>query len=192
MRLWDTVSGKCRYIIQMDARDCAWAPDGQSLALTLGPYMDAIHLWDLTTRSCKQVIEFPFGRVEQIAVSTEGWAIAALSKDRTISLWDVVQKDWKPVIELDRKVNHLSFSADDQHLDTDRGKISLHTGLFVEPDSRDRLANILDISSEWIVVGKRKLIWIPFDYRATSHAVYHSTVSMGHESGHVTFLELEI
>jgi hypothetical protein len=49
----------------------------------------------------------------------------------------------------------------------------------------------LFVSNDWVIEGKRKILWLPPDYRATCKAVWNRFVVLGHSSGRISILEFK-
>lgn len=73
--------------------------------------------WDL----CLQSLEGHSGRVEAVAFSPDGQLLASASKDHTVGLWDVHTKEEPLKIHTEHDIQHLNFSREASHLESDRG-----------------------------------------------------------------------
>jgi hypothetical protein len=50
----------------------------------------------------------------------------------------------------------------------------------------------LSVSNDWIEKEGRNILWLPPDYCVTSIAIWHSSIVLGHASGDISFLELNL
>jgi hypothetical protein len=87
----------------------------------------------------------------------------------------------------------LSFSSDGHYLDTDRGRLPVDPlgGSIISPQSnRKGTEKGIFVNGAWVVQGKKDVLWLPSDYRATCVAIWNDVQAIGHASGHVSVLEL--
>jgi hypothetical protein len=47
----------------------------------------------------------------------------------------------------------------------------------------------LRVSNHWVVEGKANILWLPPDYRSTCKAIWDKTITLGHSSGRLSFLQ---
>lgn len=58
------------------------------------------------------------------------------------------------------------------------------------PDHAQPPRKIL-VKKDWVSLHGENILWLPRDYRATCWTTYDDLLVLGHESGLVTFLELD-
>jgi WD40 repeat protein len=191
VRLWDTSSGACKYVIETDHHisKCTWAPDSLALALALDS--GKVRLWDIATKAWRHAFDVNTWDSEVIAFSADGHTIALLTNYKSISCWNKASGMCKQTIEAGEPIYNLAFS-DNQHLIINQILVKDISSTSLETSHPPIFVKKLYIENVWICYGSQKLIWVPPDYRARSHAVYNSTLALGHSSGSITFLELDI
>ncbi|KAH7408977.1 hypothetical protein BKA64DRAFT_639296 [Cadophora sp. MPI-SDFR-AT-0126] len=89
------------------------------------------------------------------------------SRDKTVRLWDA------------------TIGALQQTLEGYSGWVR---SVASSPDGK---AYSLLVSNEWIREGEINILWLPPEYRATSIAIWNSSVALGHSSGNVSFLKFK-
>jgi WD40 repeat protein len=86
IRLWNTVTGGERVIIQEDARSVLFSPDGNTLASL--NQCGEVKLWKAASGEERLTFQRDALTDDLIAFSPEGLTLATLSSDKTIRLWD--------------------------------------------------------------------------------------------------------
>jgi WD40 repeat protein len=138
-----------------------------------------VWLWDIVAGSSKEIFHTKEVSFDKLAVSTDADMVAAaLCLSKTIRLWDGTRIR---EVEAGAYFYELSFSPDNRYLLTDRGSLSI--------ESLDEDSSIF-LSSDWIIQGETKLLWLPPAYREFRSACYGNTIVLGYESGRVMFIRL--
>jgi WD40 repeat protein len=144
----------------------AFSPDGKQVAS--GSVDRTVRLWDTVTGAALQTLEGHSGSVYSVAFSPDGKQVASGSDDRTVRLWDTV-----------------TGTA----LQTLKGHSSSVYSVAFSPDGKEEEA--LFVSNNWVVEGKRKILWLPPEYRETCMATWNRIIVLGHSSGRISILGFE-
>ncbi|CZR68414.1 related to WD40-repeat protein (notchless protein) [Phialocephala subalpina] len=169
VRLWDAVTGAALQTLEHYSAfvgSVAFSPDGK-LVISGSDY-GTIQLWDIVAGVALRTLRGYSGRIYSVAFSPNGKQVVSGFEDGTVQLWDVATGAVLQTLEhYSGSVSSLTFSPD--------GKVEL--GLFV--------------SGGWVMEGKRKILWLPPDYRATCEAVWNKVIVLGHSSGRISILEFK-
>jgi hypothetical protein len=121
--------------------------------------------------------------------------VASASEDRTVRLWDPATGASLGILETGLvMIQQLSFSSDSQYLDTDRGRLSISSlsPSLPAPSSEFVREREIFVNRAWVVQEMKNVLWLPSDYRATCVAIQNNVLVMGHASGRVSILEIDI
>ncbi|KAL6834442.1 WD40 repeat-like protein [Trichoderma camerunense] len=167
----------------------AFSPDGKILAS--GSYDKTIRIWNTAKGTHIQTLEGHSKCVRFVAFSPDGKLLASASEDGTIRLWDTATGNHLYTFE-GYRVAAVGFSPDGRCLETDCGSlrlppISILSEQFSTKGSSD---HALYVDGEWVTLDGKKVLWLPANYRSTSVAVDGNKMVLGHESGRLTFLEV--
>jgi WD40 repeat protein len=166
VRLWDAVAGAVLQTLRghlSGLTSIAFSPDGKRIVS--GSDDQTVRLWDAMTGAALETLKGHSNSVTSVAFSLDGKRIISGSYDKTVRLWNAVTG-----AALETLRGH-SNSATSVHFSLD-GKVEL--GLFV--------------SNDWVIKGKRKILWLPPKYRATCKAVWNKVIILRHSSGRISIL----
>jgi WD40 repeat protein len=172
--------------------DVAFSPDGKLLASASQDH--TVRVWDPATGASLQTLEGHSGWVHAVAFSPNGKLVASASNDETVRLWDLVTGASLQTLETYITIRQLSFSSGGQYLDTDRGQLDIGY-LFpsiTSPGSKSLREREIFVNGTWVVQETKKVLWLPYDYRATCAAVQKNVLAMGHASGRVSILSFDV
>jgi WD40 repeat protein len=125
-------------------------------------------LWDAVTGAPLQTLEGHPGTVSSVAFSPDGTQVVSGSDNQTVRLWDAVTGP--PLQTLEGHSDGVASVA-------------------FSPDRTQVPA--LRVVNYWLVEGSTNILWLPTDYRPTCEAVWGRIVVLGHESGRISFLQIQ-
>jgi WD40 repeat protein len=200
VRLWDPSTGASHATLEGHSdgvKAVAFSPDGHMIASASDD--ETVRLWDASTGAPRATLEGHsngvrarhFNEVRAVAFSPDGQIIASASSDHTVRLWDIETKDMIREFTTEGIINKLSFSSDGLNLHTNLGILELERPPHHDGLSQPGFLCPLNICENWVRWGNDKILWLPPDYRARCAAVQHSLITIGHESGDVTFIEFD-
>lgn len=167
----------------------AFSPDGKILAS--GSNDKTIRFWNTAEWTHIQTLEGHSKSVKSVAFSPNGKIVASASDDNTIRLWDTATGNHLHTFE-GYKVAAVGFSPDGRYLKTNYGSLRLAPiSILSEQFSTEGCSDhALYVDGEWLTLDGKKSLWLPADYRSTSVAGDGNKMVLGHESGRLTFLEV--
>ncbi|KAF6806138.1 hypothetical protein CPLU01_15929 [Colletotrichum plurivorum] len=149
----------------------AFSRDGRQLAS--GSYDNTVKLWDTATGQCQQTLEGHSNYVRSVAFSPDGRQLASGSHDNTVKLWDTATGQCQQTLE---GHSHSSFE-------------NVFEVAIQEPTG-DLMGqrHMLSQQDAWITNRSQNILWLPPEYRASSHAEDGSKIAVGCQSGRVLLL----
>ena len=147
----------------------AFSPDGKQIVSGSGD--TTVRRWDAATgQQLLPALEGHTGGVSSVAFSPDGKQIVSGSWDTTVRRWDAATgQQLLPALEGHTEaVSSVAFSPDDKQIPT------------------------LYVSENWLAEGITNLLWLPPSYRPTCQATWGGVIALGHQSGGVSILQLQL
>ncbi|KAI1776815.1 quinon protein alcohol dehydrogenase-like superfamily [Hypoxylon cercidicola] len=139
--------------------------------------VDTIKVWDTATGSLRKtlecVYEYASDDLAWIIFSRDSNSLASMT-GKMIMVWDVATESKKQTLRMDHKIYSASFDDTGLYLDTDIGRVELSSGTIdstiiqASPPTPKPNRHGYDLSNDrsWITWNERKILWLPFEYRA--------------------------
>ena len=152
-----------------------------------------LDVWETATGACRSVLKGHTDDVKAVVFSPDKQLLSSASSDKTVRVWETTTGTCHS--ELKRQspyVYHLAFSIDGRTLRTNRGDIPLPPDLHpTSPLEQEQQPSQDSVEDQWVFRNTQRLLWLPFEYRTHSTAVYKDTVCLGCPSGRVALLRLQ-
>jgi WD40 repeat protein len=190
VRLWNLATGEQLQKLEghtQTVNGVAFSPDGQLLASA--SLDNTVGLWSPATGERLQKLEGHTQWVKAVAFSPDGQRLASASLDRTVRLWNPATGEQLQKLKLNVAVSALSFSMDNQDLETDRGLLHLHSRSVSLSSLKSKCAGDIFLNGDWVSRNTQNLLWLPHGYRGTCSAVQGDILVIGQSSGQITFME---
>lgn len=145
-----------------------------------------IRLWNRAGTPV-QAIESTSLPIGCIAFSPDDRYLACFLANNTISLWDLDNEVWVQSCTTDVPVQRMAFSSCGRYLDTDHGRLDFSSSSASQSPSG---STALFVTRNWIRRNGHNMLWLPDDYRNCQVAVLEGMVALGHQSGAISFIEV--
>ncbi|KAJ5719713.1 hypothetical protein N7493_007291 [Penicillium malachiteum] len=188
VRLWDTATGTLQQTLEGHSEwisSVAFSSDGRLLAS--GSDDNTVRLWDTATGGLQQTLDGHSGQVNSVAFSPNGRLLASGSNDKTVRLWDIASGSLKEIFKSETIIDKLSFSQDSLYVNTNSGSLVVHSGQVKDTSNSKPL--LITVQGQWIALNSKNVLWLPPDFRPSCLAVACETLSLGHSSGRVSFIQ---
>ncbi|OCL01502.1 hypothetical protein AOQ84DRAFT_434833 [Glonium stellatum] len=197
--LWDSATGAETALSPLKGhrgwvRAVAFSPDGQLVASA--SIDNTVKLWDLATgvEMALSPLKGHTDWVQAVAFSPDGQLVASASSDKTVKLWDLATGTLSASIAVPEMISQLSFSPDGSYLNSNRGQINFShkvSGFLLPPHYIPPRGFF--ISKEWVCSDSMdEILWLPQDFRTEAVAVRGAFIVLGHSSGAISFIEIDL
>ena len=179
--------------LQLYSSAIIFAPQASIVRRVCGRLPDWVLQRPITPRVWSQELQQLEGHtdyVTAVAFSPDGSLLASASWDKTVRLWQVSTGQQVQQLEEPRTVTEIKFTANGQSLLTNHGHILIPPFDTIQRDQQST-SNHLVLSDEWVSYGKKKILWLPQEYRSALTSFYQNQIAFGHDSGRVTFLKIQ-
>ena len=192
VRLWNAAMGSCRSTLEGHSSDVlavAFSPDGQLVAS--GSWDQTVRLWDTVTGTCRSTFKGYSDGVDAVAFLLDGRLVASTSRGDTVRLWDVATEACHIIFKgYYGHIDTIAFSPAGRYLKSSIGYIPLPSSLVNDfPSQTDDLPTTIFVNGPWLYSNTKALLWLPSEYRSTRASVYGNKICLGHQSGHITFIQ---
>ncbi|KAH8891530.1 hypothetical protein GQ53DRAFT_865268 [Thozetella sp. PMI_491] len=209
VKIWDTVTGHVKRRIMghggHGVETIAFSPDGKLMAS--GSDDKTVKVWDTATGGVRQTLRGHLDCVTAVAFSPNGRLIASGSDDKTVKIWETATGDIKQTLDVNAKVDDISFDTAGPSLLTDFGSIQLNTKCQIDaagpilPSFKTYLGQqhgySLGPDGSWVTWNGQNVLRLPPEHQPSALAIFHSassptvtTVAIGCRSGNVVIMSL--
>lgn len=151
--------------------------------------------WD----ACLQTLEGHDSLVSSVVFSADGQRLASSSRDKSVKIWDTYSGECLKMLQVNQVLTDLRFDLMTNHcLYTEIGPLKLDLPLLPlatdsqsMPVSGGSSHSGYGISTDniWIVKDRKRMLWLPPEYRSSVSAVVKSMVAIGCLSGRVLLMK---
>ncbi|KAF4337167.1 hypothetical protein FBEOM_8953 [Fusarium beomiforme] len=149
--------------------------------------------------ACLKTLEGHDDGVSSVVFSADGQRLTSSSYDKTIKIWDAHSGECLKILKVNRVLTDLIFDLTTNHcLYTEMGPLKLDLPLLplatdgqTMPVSRGTIRSGYGIGTDgiWIVKDRKRMLWLPPEYRSPVSAVVKSAVAIGCRSGRVLVMK---
>jgi WD40 repeat protein len=169
-----------------------FSPDGNKLASASASWHNNVMVWDPSTGARLHTLEGHSGEVMAVQFSPDGSKLASASWDKKVMVWDLNTNSTIQTIDAKGYVTDLAFSPDGFYLKTNFGSFKLESSVGVSHD-KNACSSHLQVGDYWIHRHGYRTIWLPPELRALrSGTSVLGIVALGHESGAISFWEINV
>jgi WD40 repeat protein len=151
-----------------------------------------VMVWDPSTGEHLHTLEGHSSAVNAVQFSPDGSKLASASWDKKVMVWDLNTNSTIQTIDAKGYVTDLAFSPDGFYLKTNFGSFKLESSVGVSHD-KNACSSHLQVGDYWIHRHGYRTIWLPPELRALrSGTSVLGIVALGHESGAISFWEINV
>lgn len=194
VRLWNAASAEPQATLEGHSgwvTAVAFSPDSKTLASASDDC--TVRLWNVSVAAIQHTLEGHTGWVTAVAFSPDNETLVSTG-NFSVRVWDKITGNLCHSLPTSQNYTTIAFSCDGKCISTNHG--SLHLGSLSAQGclfpGKARLSQGLHVNDDWVMLGTTKLMWLPKDFRATSVALRGSLLVLGHSSGGLTFLDLDM
>ena len=196
IRIWDTAMGGTAHVLTGhfgSVKALAFAPSGKIIASGSGD--QTVRIWNLSTGNTSVQCEWYEGwddPITTVAFSPDGKMMASGSSRRegNMRLWDAATGALLCFWPKQGLTRRLPFSSDGSYLCTDCGNIPLPPSLALQSSSGVVSRADVGFQDDWLLLGKRRTVWMPPSYRPTSNDVHNNSIIMSLPDGRFSLFKL--
>ena len=167
------------------ARTLVFSPDGKLIASASA---STVRLYDPTTGESCGVLQGHSDDVRVVVFSPDRKLVASASFDKTVRLWDVISKTTIEEIHTGALIWCLNFT-DRTQLHTNWGMLTLISQLHPSTSTQATFPPSIYVTQDgWVTLNKKRVLFLPVDYRPRSLTVKDNILVLGHEFGYVNFI----
>jgi WD40 repeat protein len=193
VRVWETATGMCRHELKGHTEEVnavVFSADGQLVASASDD--ETVRLWETATGTCRYELTGHTRYVNAVVFSADGQLVASASYDKTVRVWETATGACRHELNSPHLyIDELTFSPDGSVLHTERGHILLPSDPnLMSPSELEEHAFSLSVEDQWVLRNTQRFLWLPFEYRTYTAAVFRDMVCLGCPSGRVALLRL--
>ena len=125
------------------------------------------------------------------AFSPDNELVISCLDDETVRIWDSDTQLERGILKLSVALRTVRFSCCGQYIETDRGVLAIGSILSTATSSASQNPrSALFVSKDWVVKDGEQVLWLPDEYHASCAGTQGSSVTMGHATGGVSFVQV--
>ncbi|OHX00891.1 NACHT and WD40 domain protein [Colletotrichum incanum] len=175
VEIWDTataafVSTLREYV--EEPKLVTFSENGQRLAS--GHWDGTIRVWNADTKECVSMFEGHSDTISDVKFTADSQRLVSASYDGTVRLWDLATNECLSTLKHHDPASISISSASSKS--TFQEGISLQ-GYGISKDGT------------YIMKGRKRVLWLPVEYRSSEIAVFGETIAIGCKLGRVVFIK---